>query len=183
MSENVCFPTLFDMFWHVADQWSDTCQKWLCFPRAKRCVFQGFLTHVRKRLFSNIFWHLSHRMITDPPDLQKCKNHMFCSGSWTRAASSSIKKVSKTTCFRCQKKYQKQRVFGEDGERERQTDRDESCSKIPLYAWTTSESIPFTGRSKLPPLHSNTTVSPRWSQIIGTTSLSAGQHPWPMALW
>ena len=83
MSENVCFPTLFDMFWHVADQWSDTCQMRLCFPRAKRCVFQGFLTHVRKRLFSNVLRHLSHRMITDPPDLQKCKNDMFTRGKWT----------------------------------------------------------------------------------------------------
>ena len=82
MSEKLMFPTLFDMFWHVADQWSDTCQKWLCFPRAKRCVFQGFLTHVRKAYVSNIFWHLSHRMITDPPDLQKCKNDMFTMGKW-----------------------------------------------------------------------------------------------------
>ena len=42
MSEKLMFPTLFDMFWHVADQWSDTCQKTLIFLRK-----------------INVFWHVA----------------------------------------------------------------------------------------------------------------------------
>ena len=40
-------------------------------------------------IYISVFAHLSHRMITDPPHLWKCKNDMFTRGFWAWAAQSS----------------------------------------------------------------------------------------------